>query len=276
MTELIVGAAMARAATVMAHPVWGGQYICLLIRYTIWPSGAREPKAMSDSAFREGQSERQDLVSTKWLGERLGCPDVALVDASVAKSLGNDGAWLSDRPAFEEGHIPSGRFADLISDFSEPEGRLAFTRPTAARFAAAAARSESQTGSTSLSTTTPQAYGPRDSGGFSRPSVTIRSPCWTAAWRHGLPGAGLSSEAQAFFSPRILLRANGPAFSSIKAKCLPSSRGERRGVSTAFSALRCSQVPSRGTAAPDISLQASISLMSSCLAPTIASCRAAL
>jgi thiosulfate/3-mercaptopyruvate sulfurtransferase len=48
--------------------------------------------------------------------------------------------WLSDRPAFEAGHIPGG-FADLLTDFSEPQGRFAFARPTAARFASAAGAS---------------------------------------------------------------------------------------------------------------------------------------
>ena len=70
---------------------------------------------------------------------RLGRPEIALVDASVAKRLGNDDAWLSDRAAFEAGRIPSARFADLVSDFSDPQERFAFTRPTAAQFAAAAA-----------------------------------------------------------------------------------------------------------------------------------------
>jgi thiosulfate/3-mercaptopyruvate sulfurtransferase len=92
---------------------------------------------MSDPGFQEGQRESGDLVSTKWLGERLGRPDIALVDASVGRTLGNDDAWLSDRAAFESGHIPGARFADLVSDFSYPEGRFAFTRPTAARFASA-------------------------------------------------------------------------------------------------------------------------------------------
>jgi thiosulfate/3-mercaptopyruvate sulfurtransferase len=101
--------------------------------------GAREPKAMFDPAFRESLREPQDLVSTRWLAERLGRPDIALVDASVGKRLSSDDAWLSERAAFEAGHIPGARFADLVSGFSDPEGRFAFTRPTAARFASAAA-----------------------------------------------------------------------------------------------------------------------------------------
>jgi thiosulfate/3-mercaptopyruvate sulfurtransferase len=76
--------------------------------------------------------EQADLVSTKWLVERLGRPDIAVVDASVSKI---DDLWLSDRAAFEAGHIPGARFADLVSDFSDPEAPFSFTRPTVARLA---------------------------------------------------------------------------------------------------------------------------------------------
>jgi thiosulfate/3-mercaptopyruvate sulfurtransferase len=90
---------------------------------------------MSDSGFFWGPHKRQDLVSTKWLLERLGRPDIAVVDASVSKI--ND-IWLRDHAAFEAEHVPGARFADLVSDFSDPEGPFAFTRPTAARLASAA------------------------------------------------------------------------------------------------------------------------------------------
>jgi thiosulfate/3-mercaptopyruvate sulfurtransferase len=90
---------------------------------------------MSHSGFFRGSHKRQDLVSTKRLLERLGRPDIAVVDASVSKI---DDIWLSDRAAFESGHIPGARFADLVSDFSDPQAPFAFTRPTAARFASAA------------------------------------------------------------------------------------------------------------------------------------------
>jgi thiosulfate/3-mercaptopyruvate sulfurtransferase len=90
---------------------------------------------MSDSGFFRGSHKRRDLVSTKWLLERLGRPDIAIVDASVSKI--ND-IWLCDHAAFEAEHVPGARFADLVSDFSDPEGPFAFTRPTAARLASAA------------------------------------------------------------------------------------------------------------------------------------------
>src|SRR5260221_14648868 len=93
---------------------------------------------MFDPGFREGQGERQDLVSTKWLVERLRRPDVALVGASVGKRFGSDDTWLSDRAAFEARHITGARFADLVSDFSDPERPFAFAGPTAPCFASAA------------------------------------------------------------------------------------------------------------------------------------------
>jgi thiosulfate/3-mercaptopyruvate sulfurtransferase len=90
---------------------------------------------MSHSGFFRGFHKRQDLVSTKWLLERLGRPDIAIVDASVSKI---DDIWLSGRAAFDAGHIPGARFTDLVSDFSDPEAPFSFTRPTAARLASAA------------------------------------------------------------------------------------------------------------------------------------------
>ena len=93
---------------------------------------------MSNSAFLEPFHKRQNVVSTKWLFERFESPDVAIVDASVAKGLGDGEIWVSDRATFEAGHIPGARFADLVSDFSDPKERFALTRPSAASFASAA------------------------------------------------------------------------------------------------------------------------------------------
>jgi 3-mercaptopyruvate sulfurtransferase SseA len=135
---------------------------------------------MSEPAFFEHAHRGQDLVSTRRLVERLGRPDIAVVDASVSKRLENDDIWLSDRAAFEAGHIPGARFADLVSDFSDPEERFAFTRPTASRLASAAGAIGLTNTRRSSFTTTARAYGPRDSGGCSRPSVTTTFPFWMA------------------------------------------------------------------------------------------------
>ncbi len=92
---------------------------------------------MSDTGFREAACERQDLVSTRWLGERLKRPDIALVDASVVKGLSKV-TLVSDRAAFEAGHIPGAPLRRSRLRLLRSRGAFAFTRPTAARFAAAA------------------------------------------------------------------------------------------------------------------------------------------
>jgi len=75
-------------------------------------------------------------VTTGWLAERLGEPGLVVVDATVFPVAG--GYVTGDEKYLLEGHIPGALFADLIDDFSDPEGRFPFTRPDAARFAAAA------------------------------------------------------------------------------------------------------------------------------------------
>jgi hypothetical protein len=135
---------------------------------------------MSEPAFFEHSHRRQDLVSTKRLVERLWRPDIAVVDASVSKRLENDDIWLGDRAAFEAGHIPGARFADLVSDFADPEERSRSPVRQLLALLLPLARSGSQIPKRSSFTTTARAYGPRDSGGCSRPSATTTFPYWMA------------------------------------------------------------------------------------------------
>jgi len=81
------------------------------------------------------------LVSAQWLADHLGADDLVVVDASVvAYTLpnGTAGSLSGHEQYIAFGHIPGAVFADLIDDFSDPEGRHPFTRPGASRFAAAA------------------------------------------------------------------------------------------------------------------------------------------
>jgi thiosulfate/3-mercaptopyruvate sulfurtransferase len=83
------------------------------------------------------------LVSTDWLTEHLGDPDLRVLDATahlVGPESGNTG-W-SLRPgldAYLAAHIPGAAFADVLDDLSEPDGGV-ISKPSAARFAAAAGR----------------------------------------------------------------------------------------------------------------------------------------
>lgn len=81
------------------------------------------------------------LVSAQWLADHLGVDDLVVVDASVVSFTqpnGKPGSLSGHEQYVAEGHIPGAVFADLIEEFSDPEGRYPFTRPDAQRFAAAA------------------------------------------------------------------------------------------------------------------------------------------
>ena len=81
------------------------------------------------------------LVSTQWLADHLGADRLLVVDASVVGFTRPDGrgGFLSGHEQYIlEGHLPGAQFADLIEEFSDPDGAYPFTRPDAERFAAAA------------------------------------------------------------------------------------------------------------------------------------------
>ncbi|HEV7741970.1 MAG TPA: rhodanese-like domain-containing protein [Pseudolysinimonas sp.] len=81
------------------------------------------------------------LVSTQWLADHLGAESLVVLDASVAGYTRPDGrhGYLSGHELYLlEGHIPGAVFADVIDELSDPDGAHPFTRPGAARFAAAA------------------------------------------------------------------------------------------------------------------------------------------
>lgn len=81
------------------------------------------------------------LVSTQWLADHLGGEGLLVVDASVVHYVQPNGrpGYLSGHEQYLlEGHVPGAVFADLVEEFSDPEGRYPFTRPDAERFTAAA------------------------------------------------------------------------------------------------------------------------------------------
>ncbi len=85
------------------------------------------------------------LVSTQWLAEHLDDDGVVILDASVylepRQSDGGRAEFCSGLDEYENrGHIPGARFADLFTQFSDPQSPFPFTRPTASQFAAAASR----------------------------------------------------------------------------------------------------------------------------------------
>ena len=79
------------------------------------------------------------FVSTEWLAARLDDPALRILDATVHLHPlpGGNMRAESGRADYLKGHIPGAVFADLVDDLSDPESRLRFTLPDAARFGAA-------------------------------------------------------------------------------------------------------------------------------------------
>lgn len=80
------------------------------------------------------------LVSTEWLARHLGDDGLVVVDVSVIGAETAAGfRWLSGLDDYLiEGHVPGAVFADLLEEFSDPDGAFAFTKPDDARLERAA------------------------------------------------------------------------------------------------------------------------------------------
>lgn len=78
-------------------------------------------------------------MSTQWLADELGAPDLRVFDCTVFLHRPLDGPMEieSGRSVFDEGHIPGSGFLDLIDELSDPDARLPFTAPSAERLAEA-------------------------------------------------------------------------------------------------------------------------------------------
>jgi thiosulfate/3-mercaptopyruvate sulfurtransferase len=88
------------------------------------------------------RSSSAPLVSTSWLAAQLGAAGLVVLDATIIKEALAELQFVR-RPAsreFEtEGHIPGARFADLVNQFSDPQGAFPFARPTSEQIAEATA-----------------------------------------------------------------------------------------------------------------------------------------
>jgi thiosulfate/3-mercaptopyruvate sulfurtransferase len=79
------------------------------------------------------------IVSTQWLADYLGSPGLVVLDATVLFSTEPRPSYVSGHEQYlVNGHIAGALFADVIAEFSDPDGPYPFTRPSAEQFAAAA------------------------------------------------------------------------------------------------------------------------------------------
>jgi thiosulfate/3-mercaptopyruvate sulfurtransferase len=87
----------------------------------------------------DGQPGIEALVTTQWLSEHLHDSDLVVLDATVTIEFDAQGnmSILSGRANYDDGHIPSAGFADLMGDLSDPDRPAQFYMPSIERFSRA-------------------------------------------------------------------------------------------------------------------------------------------
>jgi thiosulfate/3-mercaptopyruvate sulfurtransferase len=90
------------------------------------------------------------IVDVAWLQSHLDDDDVVVVDATTHLPIPKDGPYVpeSGRETYAAEHIPGAVFADLLTDFADPDTDQAWTVPTSERFAASAGALGIGTGAT--------------------------------------------------------------------------------------------------------------------------------
>jgi len=79
------------------------------------------------------------LVSVEWLSQHINDPDLVVLDCSVLIEQDPDVGYrsVSGKASYEEGHIPTAGFADLMGDLSDADSPLQFAVPAPDQFVAA-------------------------------------------------------------------------------------------------------------------------------------------
>ncbi|GAB3498382.1 sulfurtransferase [Nocardiopsis coralliicola] len=92
------------------------------------------------SAAVSGENGGVRTVAPDRLARELGSPGLVVVDATTHLSMPESGPYTleSGRATYEAEHIPGAYFADLLTDFADPDAGQPWTVPSSERFAAAA------------------------------------------------------------------------------------------------------------------------------------------
>jgi len=79
------------------------------------------------------------LVTAEWLSQHLDDPDLVVLDCTVRVEMDEDGGFrtVSGRVDYEDGHIPSAGFANLMDNLSDGDSPYKFAVPTPEQFCAA-------------------------------------------------------------------------------------------------------------------------------------------
>ena len=94
--------------------------------------------ACSDSDEQPATETAMDsLVSAEWLNEHLDDPNLVVLDCTVLVQMGGEGGFSisSGRASYDDGHIPTAGFADLLGDLSDSASPYQFAVPSPEAFA---------------------------------------------------------------------------------------------------------------------------------------------
>ena len=97
-------------------------------------SGPGEQPGVSGDA----DAMMDSLVTAEWLNQNLDDPDLIVLDCTVLVERDEEGGLrsVSGRANYENGHIPTAGFADLMGDLSDGDSPLQFAVPSPERFVA--------------------------------------------------------------------------------------------------------------------------------------------
>ena len=72
-------------------------------------------------AVNTNESSMDSLVTAEWLHAHLDDPDLVVLDCSVTVEIDDNGGFrtVNGRPAYDEGHIPTANFADLMGELAD-------------------------------------------------------------------------------------------------------------------------------------------------------------
>lgn len=98
-------------------------------------SPQNEPTTTVDAS----QPPMDSLVSAEWLQAHIDDPDLVVLDCSVTIEVDDDGGFrtVNGRAAYDEGHIPTAGFADLMGELADSDSPHSYAVPTPEAFAAA-------------------------------------------------------------------------------------------------------------------------------------------
>lgn len=119
----------------MLKPSWSARLLALSVLLGLGTACSTTPEQEPAGAGKAMDS----LVTAEWLAAHLDDPDLVVIDCTVLVQPDGSGGFstLSGRDAYEEGHIPTAGFADLMGDLSDTESPLGFAVPSPEQFAAA-------------------------------------------------------------------------------------------------------------------------------------------